>query len=418
MTNGQSRQLFDPESGLVDRACFSDLGIYEQELERIFARCWLYVGHESQVPNPGDFLTAYMGEDPVILWRDADGVIHAFLNMCRHRGNPVCKADSGNARAFMCTYHGWTYDSTGSLITVPGMQQYYFNDLDTSRWGLVEVAQLDTYKGLIFATFDASAPPLLDYLAGAGWDLDMLLDRRAGGTEIIGGVHRWTLDANWKFGADNFGGDDGHHTITHASVRRVPVDDRYYSTNNEEPMAPDALLAALPRGLIRDYYLEHLGEAEERLGLARSRSTLMVTNIFPNCSVNFTRNTVRVWQPRGPNQTEIWSYCIVEKDAPQEVKDALLLHYIQTFGPSGNVEQDDMNNWAGCTTTARGWVARQYPMNIQAGLGHDIESPSGGTRLRGFYQQWANLMNAERWADAPVHPMPSFLRATGQVTTR
>ena len=411
----ETRVLFNPETGLLDREAFSSQDLYEQELERIFARCWLYVGHESQVPNPGDFLTTYMGEDPVIVWRDADAALHVFLNMCRHRGNPVCKADSGNSRAFMCTYHGWTYDSKGSLITVPGMQQYYFNELDTKQWGLVEAAQLDTYKGLIFATFDRNTPPLLEYLGGLVWDLDVMLDRRAGGTEIIAGFHRWTMDANWKFGTDNFGGDDGHHIITHASVRRVPVDLRWYPMDGEDPLAPDAPLAALPGGIIRDYYLEHLPEAEERLGVNRAAASSLIASVFPNCSLNFNRNIIRVWHPKGPGRTEIWSYCIVEKEAPPEVKDALRLHYIHTFGPAGNLEQDDMNNWTGSTATARGWVARQHPMNIQAGLGHDQDNPTAGTLLRGIYRRWADMMNADSWADIRLHPGTTWLRASGQV---
>ena len=94
------------ERGLIDRRIFADLEIYDLELERIFARCWLFVGHESQLPNPGDFITTYMGEDPIIVNRDGDGKLGAFINMCRHRGNRVCRADRGNATYFTCSYHG------------------------------------------------------------------------------------------------------------------------------------------------------------------------------------------------------------------------------------------------------------------------------------------------------------------------
>ncbi len=350
-----------------------------------------------------------MGEDPVILCRDSGGRIRAFLNMCRHRGNRVCRADSGNAKYFVCSFHGWGYTSEGKLVSVPGIKEYYREELDLDRWGLVEVAQLETYKGLIFATFDPATPPLLEYLGGHERHLDLALDRRAGGTGGIGGVHKWVIQANWKYGAENFFGDDGHHPITHASVRRAMPDDRFYTQSNEENvMREDDPLSVLPAGIIRDYYREHFPELVDRVGPERARQSHLVTTVFPNCSLNFGRHMVRVWHPRGPNRTEIWSYFLVDKDAPPEVKDAMRLHLTQTFGPAGNVEEDDMDNWVQCTETGRGAVARRYLQNIQAGLGHDADLPAvgGGFRLRAFYARWADLMDAPDWSRVAIDIYP------------
>ena len=111
--------LVDTRAGLISRRIFIEPEIYERELERIFARCWLFLCHESQIPRPGDFLTTYMGEDPVLVMRDSDGRVGAFLNICRHRGNRLCRADAGNAATFTCAYHGWTYRDDGQLVGVP-----------------------------------------------------------------------------------------------------------------------------------------------------------------------------------------------------------------------------------------------------------------------------------------------------------
>src|SRR5688500_20234746 len=100
------RQLVDKEKGLVDRNAYVDRDVYEQELEKIFARCWCYLAHDSQIPNPGDFVAAYIGEDPVLVVRDSRGKVGAFLNTCRHLGMSVCRADDGNAAAVHCTYLG------------------------------------------------------------------------------------------------------------------------------------------------------------------------------------------------------------------------------------------------------------------------------------------------------------------------
>src|SRR5687768_8731950 len=171
---GTYSRLIDSK-GLVNRGIFTDADIYQQELEQVFGRCWLFLGHETQVAKPNDFIAAYMGEDPVLLTRDGKGKLHAFLNMCRHRGNRICRADAGNAPSFMCTYHGWTFATDGKLVGVPGFKEAYFEELDRSQWGLVETAQIASYKGLIFATWDKQAPSLGDYLGDMAWYMDMIL---------------------------------------------------------------------------------------------------------------------------------------------------------------------------------------------------------------------------------------------------
>jgi len=210
--------LVNPDEGLISRRIFSDQEIYEQEMERIFAQSWIFLCHETQIPSPGDFMTTYIGEDPVLVVRDRLGKANAFLNVCRHRGNRLCRADSGNAAAFICAYHGWAYSNDGSLQAVPNLQDAYFSELDTKNWGLTPVAQLDSYKGLIFATFDAGAPPLLEYLGEMTWYLDVFFDRREGGVEVIGGTHKWRMPCNWKFPTENFCGDGYHTSWSHLSA--------------------------------------------------------------------------------------------------------------------------------------------------------------------------------------------------------
>src|SRR5579864_8917262 len=128
--------LFDPETGWLDRRVLSDEALYRLEMERIFARGWNFMCHESQIPNPGDYFINYIGEDQVIVVRDEERKVNVLLNTCRHRGNALCRAEQGRTKTFVCSYHGWNYALDGRLIGVPGQKTYYHDALDRSRLGL------------------------------------------------------------------------------------------------------------------------------------------------------------------------------------------------------------------------------------------------------------------------------------------
>jgi phenylpropionate dioxygenase-like ring-hydroxylating dioxygenase large terminal subunit len=421
--------LVDSENGLISRRIFIEPGIYEEEQKQIFARCWLFLCHESQIPEPGDFVTAYMGEEPVLAVRDSGGKVHAFLNVCRHRGNRLCRADSGNAATFTCAYHGWTYRNDGRLVGVPYLKEAYHGELDRERWGLLPVAQLDSYKGLYFATFDPTAPPLADYLGEMTWYLDAFFDRREGGVEVLA-AHKWVMPCNWKFPAENFGGDAYHVPWSHLS----PVQTAFSTGIQTKPETTGSMVspgnghvlicvgpndvADPPMPAILEYEKGIRPEVERRLGLRAARINPIVGTAFPNFSMlRATSRTFRVWHPRGPDKTEVWSWVFCDKAAPAEVKEAVRLAGIRGFSPSGSFEQDDMDNWQECTRTCRGVVSRRLFLNTQMGLGHerfreDLDAWASDFRMsesnhRRFYARWAELMAAASWSQLQQRNAPA-----------
>ncbi|HZP27105.1 MAG TPA: aromatic ring-hydroxylating dioxygenase subunit alpha [Dehalococcoidia bacterium] len=416
--------LVDRKHGTVSRRIFIEQEIYELELERIFARSWLFLAHESMLPDPGDFFTTYMGEDPVIVIRDSAGKINAFINSCRHRGMVVCRADRGNAASFTCAYHGWTFGNDGKLIGVPNFRDAYFEQLDFEEWGLVPVSKVESYKGLIFGNFDPQAPSLLDYLGDMAYYLDFMLDRLPGGTEVLPGMHKWLIPTNWKFAADNFQGDSYHVPTSHATVylfgftgKPVAATARrsVYCGNGHgfgsAPAPTEGQASVSP--LLQQYMEETLPLMKSHLGERADKLWPIHGTVFPNLSLLWPYNvrTLRVWHPRGPDKIEVWVWCVMDKAAPQEVKDEVRRLSGATFSPGGFFEQDDMENWQTCTETARGLVNRRIDHNVAMGLGQeylDEEVPGilgrmpSETNQRGFYDFWASMMKGESWSDIPL----------------
>jgi phenylpropionate dioxygenase-like ring-hydroxylating dioxygenase large terminal subunit len=415
--------------GEISREIFVNQDLYDQEKERIFARAWLYVGHESQVKKPGDYVLSCMGEESVILTRDRTNKIRAFLNSCRHRGMQVCRYDEGNTRAFHCPYHGWIYGLDGKLIGVQAYQESYTPPFPKEDWGLVEVAQLANLQGTIWATWDPKAPSFEQYLGDAFAGMDAGLrawDGGDAGTELLGSPQKWIVPSNWKFMAENFAGDV-LHGVSHRSVEMVGIGPGASSRRRDHP--GKRVITGFPEGhgflygvfgpgeerndysaypVVAEYFQECWQRRKKLMG-DRAGVAPVLGTIFPNMSFHTQQpRTILVSPPRGPNETEMWRVYFVDKEAPKEVRDYLRRYYMRYSGPGGMTEQDDMENWTYASAASRGTVARRYPYNYKSGLrsgrkhavvpGFATEDPlTTEQNPRLLYRRWAQFMDAPSW---------------------
>ena len=438
--------MVDIDNGTISRQIFVDERIFEQELERLFTRAWLFVGHESQVPNPGDFFLSRMGTESVILSRDDAGELHVLLNSCRHRGMKVCRFDEGNTLQFTCPYHGWSYSVDGSLVDTPGelfgvphFKAGYDGRLDRSQWGLVGVAQMVNRYGFVFATWDPDAPAFDDYVGDFHYWLDNLAASTRGvrgAVRAFRGVQRWRIRANWKFVAENFLGDNYHGPPSHASVDAVGIGPGGKSAATRHGAASGRPRSVASTSFVRlghgatssaDYalgypefeepeltsYFQAAWEERNRRYEAEGRpiGALGPATLFPNLSFHaggFPRSLL-VAHPRSPWETEVWRWYLVDDDAPEPVADWLRRYYLRYSGPAGLVEQDDMENWDYATEASRGPIARRYPYNYQLGLGATTPSRLAGAveskffmteeNARNYYARWAAFTAGQTWPE-------------------
>jgi phenylpropionate dioxygenase-like ring-hydroxylating dioxygenase large terminal subunit len=210
----------DLTQGLLSPRVFNDPDLHQAELDRIFTRCWVFVGHVSEIPTPGDYVLRYVGQDQFILVRDEHGEIQLLFNNCMHRASPVCRAEKGNTSHFRCPYHGWIYKNSGDWNGAPRRAKAY-RKLDTPSWGLRKAPHVDTYQGLIFACLDPDAVSLREYLGDMCWYLDVMLGLNEEGMSVVGDPQRWIVPANWKSGAENFVGDALHVESAHRSLGEI-----------------------------------------------------------------------------------------------------------------------------------------------------------------------------------------------------
>jgi phenylpropionate dioxygenase-like ring-hydroxylating dioxygenase large terminal subunit len=360
------RDLVNDDATLISRKAWVDPDVYELEKRGVFGKAWLFLGHESQIPKPGDFVQSCMCETPIILSRGQDAKVYANINSCTHRGLPVCRSDRGNAKSFVCPYHSWNYDITGKLQAIP-QERYLEHKPDKTQLGLKSVPRLDSWHGMIFGSFDPEIEPLDDYLGDMRWYLDAFFERLPGGVEFVGSPQRWVIDANWKLPMENQLGDVNHGPFLHAgtippeanrevfehgvSVVTEPGHGATFRLMPEDtPLEGVAWgfesLASLLGGFeIHEYLREIHARAPERIGAIRSRMKGLTYGVYPNLSFLWSNTAFKVSHPRGPGKVEYWSWSVVPADAPDEFKKILRGNHTSFFGPGGILEQEDSEAW-------------------------------------------------------------------------
>jgi len=442
-----ARDLVDVDNGEISREIFISEKVHAKELQNLFPRAWLFVGHESQIPNPGDYFSSWMGSDPVLLTRDDQGDVHVLLNSCRHRGMRVCRYDEGNTMQFTCPYHAWSYSIDGALVDVPGdlhgvphLKAAYDNKLDKPKWGLVKCPKLKNYKGLIFACWDEEAQEFDDYVGDFHHWLDNLADAfdgTEGGTEVFRGVQKWRIKTNWKFVSENFLGDTYHGASTHASVESVGIgpggkgkrrhgerqDQGGHSKGRmktsfrmghgaSDNLAYEIAYPEFAEPELNEYFENAWAVRKERLDAqGRKLGGRGPATMFPNMSfaAGFPR-TIMVAHPISATETEVWRWYLVDKSAPEFVRDWLRHYYMRYAGPGGMTEQDDMENWDYATQASKGVIAQRYPYNYQQGLGteglseleravHSNHAIAGEVNARAFYRRWAEFVDDLSWPE-------------------
>jgi len=429
LRNGQSLQdIVKPADGLISRRIYSDSEIYEHEIERIFGKAWFFLGPASEIPNPGAMLSRPCGMDPAILIRDDDEVVHVFLNSCRHRGMRVCRTDRENVSFLKCPYHGWSYRNNGELLNAAAETHYGEGELVKEELGLIAAAHVDSYQGLIFATWDPDALPFDEYLGDARWYLDIVFGR-TGGVEVVGTPQIWDVDTSWKFATDNFTDNfhvfSAHHSLVELGM--LPNDPEFacyghmMTPGNGHVLhfvqgAPgdDAFKGlGLPHEL-RAKFSDNLEPAQAQIAQDHGISA---GTIFPNfhwlhlpSQGDMTAEPVpflnfRIHQPLSPTRTRMWSWIAVDKDASPEHRKESYETYVRTFGPSGIFDQDDMENWEDCTRVAVGPAARRYTLHHKMGINRPLDpdwpgpGPAyadsyGEMTQRSWYGAWLDWMTA------------------------
>jgi phenylpropionate dioxygenase-like ring-hydroxylating dioxygenase large terminal subunit len=434
--------------GRVHRRLYSDPAIFELEMQRIFGAAWVYVGHESQVKNPGDYFATQIGRKPVVMVRDADGKVHVIHNQCALRGAMVVATENGNAPEFTCCYHGWTYHLDGRIKGVPLNNGYPAEfEAKNPKVAMNPVKRVKSYRGFVFASEAADGPSLEESLNHILTSLDDLIDRAPDGEiEAAGGVFKHAYDGNWKLYFENLC-DAAHPLFAHRSsieaaqqqsdtvhsdgsgdiaIRQMRQNGAPYSfwesqvgiwtyPNGHSYLGDyhdDAkLVAALKDPVFREY----LAALESKKGKAEAKRILEVrrwnSNIYPNVSLMSQFQQLRVVHPIAANKTVVHAYTFRLKGAPEQMFRNTIAFANIVNGTGSLVLTDDLEIYnriaLGISSDGTEWL------QIGRGYSSDLPGEHGGRRginstsevyIRNMLDAWLGYMNIGH--DQPARAAP------------
>jgi benzoate/toluate 1,2-dioxygenase alpha subunit len=413
ITTAELRSFIDerPSEGVfrVHRRMFTDAEIFELEMKHIFEGNWVYLAHESQIPNVNDFLTAYIGRQPIILTRTRDEGLKGLLNTCQHRGATLESLKCGNKKLFVCPFHGWSYQNNGRIISCGDTQEAgYGAGFDRNDYNLAAVPRLESYRGFIFGSLNPDVPALKDYLGAARTFIDLIVDQDPDGQiEVVPGVHSYTFDGNWKLQAEN--GVDGYHvnmihgnyvsTTTNrqriANGRDVvePVDvssfsdfpGGYYAFENghvvlwNESPNPQVRPAYASRGA----FVERFGEDRAKWMTDCWRNLFLYPNLF---LMDQMSTQIRMFRPLAVDKTLVTAVCFAPKSDTPALRAKRLRQYEDFFNATGMATPDDL---AAFNATQRGFHAHNAEWSdVSRGARHLTEGADERAKRLGFAPQY------------------------------
>ncbi|WP_420468219.1 Rieske 2Fe-2S domain-containing protein [Panacagrimonas sp.] len=363
--------LWDGEGGTryVDRRIFSCPKLYEQEFTHIWEKVWVYLAHESQIKNPRDYITGWIGRVPVIVNRNDSGQLNCLVNICTHRGATLCRMSKGSTRDFTCPFHGWSFDLDGNLAApMAEAGAGYPPGFDKSRLGLRRV-RLENYRGFVFGTLNDEAPSLPAYLSDAKAFIDMVVDQAPQGVEILKGRSTYTFDGNWKLQAEN--GVDGYHVgSVHANYVATMKQRARSKTAGDKTKAMNA--GGIPNAAGGYYDLGHghtmiwsdwsnpearpLWPRREELALSmgveraawtvgRLRNLLLYPNVF---LMDQMSSQIRMFRPLAVDKTEVTIYCFAPVGEDGSARAHRIRQYEDFFNASGMATPDDLTEFNEC----------------------------------------------------------------------
>ena len=415
----------------VHRSAMTSDDLLRQEREKIFNRCWIYLGHESEVENPGDYRRRAVAGRPLFFMRGTDGKVRVFLNSCPHRGALICRGDAGNAQVLQCFYHAWSFNPNGELIGLPG-EDSYGPHFHRSEMGLLRPPRVDSYRGFYFVNYNPDAEDLAAYLAGAKDYLDLIVDQTEEGMRVIPGSNKYGIKANWKMLAEN--SLDGYHLIpTHQTyvdyIASLGADDsgdtiadrppgiarslgngHCVSENiarNGRPIATWHPLfgeeAREPIARTRRKLVERYGEERAYMMANVSRNLL----IYPNLVINDIMSiTIRYFEPLAPDDMEVTAWHIVPKVESDDMMANRLDSFLTFLGPGGFATPDDVEALESCQTGFR--ASEMEWSDLSRGMLNPSPGTSDELQLRGFWRQWhANMQGISKTNVQDGHPRPT-----------
>ena len=359
------------ETFKVHRSIYTDPDIYQTELEQIYEGNWIYVAHDSQLPNANDYFTTTVGRQPVVISRDGDGKLHGFINACTHRGAKICRKKKGNAKNWACPYHGWVFNPQGSILDIKSLDTAAYPDgFNMHDYDLTRI-KVDSYAGFIFASINTEVQELEDHLAGAKVFMDLFNEQSTDGLEILPGTSVYTHHGNWKMQAEN--GVDGYHVDTvHASYFRIAANrnERAAKEGAEDKVKAIDPLTEQPRngtytlgnghqlfwidvpnfrdrglGMEYDALVERVGEVKAKWMAARLRQLVIYPNVILFDGIS---TQMRHWRPLSQDETEVTVNCIAPVGEQPESRKRRLRQYEDFYGASGLATPDDLTEFDAC----------------------------------------------------------------------